>query len=96
MTADNPNPADIDWERARTAMALHQFQERYLPELRYALVGERLALDNHETVAIVRAAIAKICDRDHFAIPNELLDPLVSNFIIALSHESQERGDDKL
>jgi hypothetical protein len=87
MAAQDAHPEKIDWNRARHMMALLQFQERYLSEVRAAVIGERLAYDNHETTGKIRAVIAEICDRDRLVIPKGYLGSLVQNFILALDSE---------
>ena len=74
---------------ARQGLAFLQFREKYLPEVRAALVGERLAFDNYETMGRVRAVIAEICNRDRLVIPQDYLEPLVRNLIIAVDSDEQ-------
>ena len=89
MATENSNPEEVDWNLTRHVMAILQFQEKYLPEVRTALVGETLTLDNHETTGRVRAVIAEVCDRDRLVVPKEYIDSLVRNFIIALKSHDQ-------
>ncbi len=87
MSSENSNREEVDWDLTRRVVALHQFQQRYLPEVRDTLRGEWLDLDNHETTGKVRAVIAEICDRDRLCIPAEFLHSLVVNFITELAAE---------
>jgi hypothetical protein len=90
MATENSDPDELEWGMARQGLALLQFREKYLPEVRAALVGEKLAFDNHETIGRVRAVIAEICDRDRLVIPKDLLEPLVRNLIIAVDSDEQK------
>jgi len=87
MDSNNSTPDEVDWNVTRLAVALHQFQHRYQPEVRAALQGERLDLDNQETTNKVRSVVAEICDRDRLCIPAEVLHSLISNFITGLAAE---------
>jgi hypothetical protein len=78
------NPCGIDWDVARRAIALYQFEERYLPEVRRALSGERLSFDSHETLEMIRATIREICDRDRLVIPRNVRDCVVAHFLMNL------------
>jgi hypothetical protein len=89
MVTENSNPEELDWGMARQGLALLQFRGKYLPEVRAALVGERLSFDNHETMGRVRALIAEICDRDRLVIPKHYLEPLVRNIILAVDSDEQ-------